>query len=64
MQDDLEQLRKRAERLEQLAKDKEQERELNRRIKIAKAYLRQDTVVAKTFALLKKRLDKEIGEIK
>lgn len=61
--DDLEQLRKRAERLEELAKQKTEEIELKKRIKLAKATLRQDTLVATVFRAVKKRVDKELGDI-
>ena len=61
MPDDLEQLRKKADRLEELAKQKNEERELKKRIRIAKAILRQDTIVAKVFTALKKRADNAIN---
>ena len=59
--DDLEQLRKRAERLEELARQKNEERDLRKRISLAKADLRKDTVVAKLFTALKKRADNAIN---
>ena len=60
MADNLEQLRKRAERLEELAKQKTEEIELKKRIRTAKATLRQDTLVAKLFTGLKKKADQVI----
>ena len=61
MVDDLEQLRKRADRLEELAKQKQEEIELKKRIRTAKATLRQDTLVAKLFVAIKKKADNAIN---
>jgi hypothetical protein len=61
MPDDLEQLRKKADRLEELAKQKNEERELKKRIRIAKADLRKDTLVSQLFTALKKRADNAIN---
>jgi hypothetical protein len=58
---DLEQLKKRAERLEELAKQKDEEIELKRRIRIAKATLRKDTIVAKLFTALKEKANNAIN---
>lgn len=60
MVDNLEQLRKRAERLEELAKQKNEERELKKRIKLAKADLRKDTLIAQVFTSLKKKAGKAV----
>ena len=61
MVDDLEQLRKRADRLEELAKQKTEEIELKKRIRTARATLRQDTIVAKLFTAIKKKADNAIN---
>ena len=58
--DDLEQLRKRAEELEQMAIRENEKRELKKRIKIAKADLRKDTLVAQIFSGLKKKAGKAV----
>ena len=58
--DDLEQLRKRAEELEQMAIRENEKRELKKRIKLAKADLRKDTLVAQIFTGLKKKAGKAV----
>lgn len=62
MADNLEQLRKRAERLEELAKQKTEEIELKKRIRTAKATLRQHTLIATLYRGLKKRADRVVND--
>ena len=52
---DNKELQKQVERMEQLAKEKETERELKKRLKIAENTLNQDKLIPQLFNALKKK---------